>query len=241
MSITFDQNKLPKYFDKLSYANQEEYKELRKKLDLPSCRNRRNRSLEVFEEILELVKDYVIRGDKDDSIRSLVCGIMWLSNGIAINTHQLALMISKCKSSINGCFKLLGYETIPTAADSASEIIRKYPFLKNNFAELRKWTIRKKTSKSKNRKVEKHSKSRNILKKEINKSNIHINTNEESDINLIQREDLDFIKPNSISTENDEFQLLSVDIKDNEYYMNDFDEKHIDNDEIINIDTILFN
>ena len=146
MPRTYDPSHLPMYFDKLDSDDQEEYKELRKKLNSPSCKNRRNKSIETFKRILKSIKEYAIRGDNDDSLRCFVCGIIWLKNGIAINTHQLSLIISKCKSSINWCFQLMGYETIPTAADSAGEIIRMYPFLKNNFPELRKWTVRRKVN-----------------------------------------------------------------------------------------------
>lgn len=134
----------PKYFEKLSKTDKEGYIKLRDSLNTPACKNRRNKSIQTFKEVIKTLKKYVIRNDSGDLNRSLVCGIMWLSNGIAINTHQMRLILSKCKSSINGSFQAMGYETIPTGADSASEIIKKYPFFLNNYPELRQWTIRQK-------------------------------------------------------------------------------------------------
>jgi hypothetical protein len=92
--------------------------------------------------MLDLIKAYAIRGDADDLPRSLVCGVVWLANGIAVNIQQLKLLSSKCKSSINGSFSQLGYRPIPSGADTAGELIQKFPFMKDQFTELRQWTIR---------------------------------------------------------------------------------------------------
>jgi hypothetical protein len=92
--------------------------------------------------MLDLIKAYAVRSDSDDLSRSLVCGIVWLSSGIAVNIQQLKLLSSKCKSSINGSFVQLGYLPIPSGADTAGELIQKFPFMKDQFSELRQWTIR---------------------------------------------------------------------------------------------------
>jgi hypothetical protein len=92
--------------------------------------------------MLDLIKAYAVRGDADDLSRSLVCGLVWLSDGIAVNIQQLKLLSSKCKSSINGSFGQLGYLPIPSGADAAGELIQKFPFMKDQFTELSQWTIR---------------------------------------------------------------------------------------------------
>ncbi|EAX89551.1 hypothetical protein TVAG_086480 [Trichomonas vaginalis G3] len=132
----------PKYWERLSDTDKLMYVSLRASLSSPNCKNRRNKSAETFREIIDSLKTYVIRGDADDKNRALVCGIYWLKDSIAINTRQLIKILSKCKSSINGSFQQLGYGTIPAGADSCSELIKAFPELKNNFAELRQWTIR---------------------------------------------------------------------------------------------------
>lgn len=138
-------DELPRFFELLSESDKEEYHQLRKSLNSPNCKNRRNKSIQTFREIITSIKTFVIKGDSEDKNRSLVCGTIWLNEGIAINTHQLRLLMSKCKSSINGSFQAMGYETIPTGADSAGELISLYPFMKNNFMELRQWTVRYKS------------------------------------------------------------------------------------------------
>lgn len=139
------QNPLPNYWELISDDDKCAYIYLRKALAAPTCKNRRNRSIETFSEIIDQIKSFVVRNDGDDWKRSLVCGICWLKgSSIAINTRQLRLIVAKCKSSINGSFQLLGYGSVPTGAESSSSLIKYFPFLKDNFAVLRQWTVRQK-------------------------------------------------------------------------------------------------
>ncbi|OHS96650.1 hypothetical protein TRFO_09797 [Tritrichomonas foetus] len=139
-------DKQPNYFDQLSNEDKIKYQELKKQLSLPACKNRRNKSNETFQDMVNAIQSFVVRNDENDITRSLVCGIVWLDNGIAINTHQLSIITNKCKSSINGSFQSLGYGTTPTGTESSTEIISKFPFMKKNFGELRQWTVRQKLS-----------------------------------------------------------------------------------------------
>jgi hypothetical protein len=83
-----------------------------------------------------------MRNDGDDWKRGLVCGICWLNSGIAVNTRQLRLLLSKCKSSINSMFQSIGFSSIPTTNDYEAALTAYFPLIKDNFAELRRWTIR---------------------------------------------------------------------------------------------------
>jgi hypothetical protein len=128
----------PHFLDQLTPTEQSDYEALRRALSSPSCKSRRNRSNETFQEVLDQLKQFI----GDSPTRGLVCGIVWLERGIAINTHQLSLVTNRCKSSINGSFQSLGYGTIPSGADVAPEIERVFPFMKGRFGLLRQWTIR---------------------------------------------------------------------------------------------------
>ena len=133
---------IPNYFEHLNEEDKNEYQKLRILLSDPSCKNRRNKSTKTFEDVVIQIKKFVVRNQEDDWKRSYVCGICWLENGIAINVRQLKILISKCKSSINGSFHRLGYEIIQPGAEYITSLISIFPFLKENFPELRKWTIR---------------------------------------------------------------------------------------------------
>lgn len=137
------EKKLPNYFNELTEEEKSEYLDIRQRLSMPGCKNRRNKSNETFKDIIKTIEKFVRRNPEREIARSLVCGIVWLDNGIAINTHQLSLITNKCKSSINGSFQSLGYGTTPTGTESSTELIAKFSFMKKNFAELRQWTVRK--------------------------------------------------------------------------------------------------
>ncbi|MDR2372591.1 MAG: hypothetical protein LBD77_00510 [Bifidobacteriaceae bacterium] len=132
----------PKYWELLSREDQVSYAALQREFAEPSRKNRRNRSLQTFGEIIDAVKRFVVRCDNNDWRRALVCGICWFESAVAINTRHLRLLISKCKSSINGSLQLLGYGIPTSGAECTAEIVRCLPILKDNFAELRQWTLR---------------------------------------------------------------------------------------------------
>lgn len=135
---------IPSYWNLLSYEDKINYLTLQKKFSTSDLKSKRNKSNSAFIETLDILKKFIIRNDQNDLKRALVCGIVWLKNGIAINTHQLSLLINKCKSSINGSFQSLGYGTIPTGCGTSNELITIFPFMRTNFAELRQWTMRMK-------------------------------------------------------------------------------------------------
>ena len=106
------------------------------------AKNQRNKRLSNFNGAIESIKNFAIRGDKDDKLRSLVAGICWLPEGIAINTHQLKALLGKCKSSINGSLQKMGFAQNLTRAESITALTNFFPFLRDNTSELRKWSIR---------------------------------------------------------------------------------------------------
>ena len=134
---------LPRFADLLSEKDLDLYRSLRSNLSSPSCRNCRNKRLENFNEMLNSIKEFSIRNDGDDWKRCLVCGVCWISDGIAINTHQLTVLLGKCKSSINGSLHRMKYVPFPSSNQASKELMELIPLLKNSFAELRQWTLRK--------------------------------------------------------------------------------------------------
>jgi hypothetical protein len=133
---------LPLYWALLSDTNKGEYLAMRQALSSSACKHRRNHSKEINQDIVTTIRSFVMRNDADDWKRGLVCGICWLDADIAINTRQLRLLLSKCKSSINAMFQAIGYSTVPTTNDFAGALATLFPVIKDNFGELRKWTIR---------------------------------------------------------------------------------------------------
>jgi hypothetical protein len=130
----------------LSDADKFAYACLRSAISTNTLKSPRNRRVLTFTETLEAIKSYVLRSDRDSGLRALLCGLCWLPEGIAINTHQLRLLIPKCKSSINGSLQKLGYSMILGRSDSAEAMRNFFPLLRDNQAELRKWSLRKRAA-----------------------------------------------------------------------------------------------
>ncbi|EAX99592.1 hypothetical protein TVAG_427560 [Trichomonas vaginalis G3] len=131
------------YYSLLTESDKQEYNSLRQSLTSSECRNCRHKRLENFNDMLQRIHKYINKNDGDDWKRALVCGVCWISDGIAINTHQLSYLLGKCKSSINGSLHKLQYSPFPSSNQASKELMEIIPRLKSNFAELRQWTLRK--------------------------------------------------------------------------------------------------
>ena len=133
---------LPMYWEILNENDQQQYITIRNTLSSSACKHRRHHSNEINQEIVSTLKAFIFHDEVDRWKRSLVCGICWLDGALAINTRQLRLLLTKCKSSINAMFQNIGYMTVPTNSEYAGSLSTFFPIIKDNFVELRKWTIR---------------------------------------------------------------------------------------------------
>lgn len=145
--LTLDPPKgpVPEYWELLSDTDKVIYLRLKADFAAGGTRPIRNNRLATFEEIVENIHQFAERGDENDWRRFLVCGVCWMDNAIAINTRQLRLLISKCKSSINGSLQKMGYTTHMSHSESWKILFSRIPLLKDHFMELRQWTIRYKS------------------------------------------------------------------------------------------------
>jgi hypothetical protein len=135
----------PEFLSLLPEDDRRGYQALRESLGRRPGRGSRNKSGDNFREDMRAIRDYVVRGDDMDNLRGLVCGVLWLDRGVAINIQQLRILTGKCKSSINSAFQNLGFGTIPNGADVSAEIAALFPFMGNRFDLVRHWTLRQRT------------------------------------------------------------------------------------------------
>ena len=133
---------MPQYWHMLNEEEKLEFKNMQNDFINGSAKKTRNNRTDSFEYILDRIKKFTERGDNRDWERYLVCGVCWLDNAIAINTRQLRILVSKCKSSINGSLQKMGFSTNTSHSESWKILFPKIPFLKEHFNELRQWTIR---------------------------------------------------------------------------------------------------
>jgi hypothetical protein len=133
---------LPTYFQILSDDDKRGYLELRRGLEPLSVRSDKDQLQVRFEVILTRIQLFALRHDEHDWKRCLVCGIAWLDGAVAMNMRQLALLIPKCKSSINTGFQTMGYAVVPMTSRHIARLVRLFPFLMENANTMRQWTLR---------------------------------------------------------------------------------------------------
>lgn len=136
-------NKLfPNHWEMLSEDEKRDYQSLQKSVSSSANRNRRNKSAETFNEMLISIKNYVMRDDGGETRRALVCGLFWVTCFVVVNTKQICVLTGRSKSSINSSFQALGYQSPPDCVDTTNIIINCFSNFKNNYNELRQWTVR---------------------------------------------------------------------------------------------------
>jgi hypothetical protein len=133
----------PMFFGLLEEEDQKRYQEMRLTLRNSEKRYKRNKRLEGLQDALDAIQEFCVRHQPDDWKRSLVCGVCWIGQDIAINIRQLKLLVDKCKSSINGALSKMGYGAAPINSPVAPSLLSYIPFLKGNFIEQRQWTVRR--------------------------------------------------------------------------------------------------
>ena len=105
----------------------------------------------------------------------------------------------------------MGFETISTSAESTGELIRKFPLFRNNFPELRQWTVRQKSvneevKPKKERGIKKQKESELIL---IDFDEISIGiSNEDKPIDMYDLMDYDLYPSNIIAHKNEDIILF---------------------------------
>jgi hypothetical protein len=134
-----------KYWELLKESDQQILGSIRAALSAPTLKNKRNTRIADLKEIIETLKIFQYHCEEDTWKRLLVTGFVDLDEGFAVNVTQLHTLILKCKSSINGSLRRMGYATKITTVSAFNKLFEAIPALKTNATELRQWTIRKKS------------------------------------------------------------------------------------------------
>lgn len=132
----------PRFFQILSEYDCQEYNSLRSRFASHAHQGLNRQQYTDFSASLDLIKDFCVRNDDDDWKRGLVCGIFWLNKEIAVNNSQFSILIDENKSSINNSFQKLGYSLFKDRIKSINLLTEKIPFFKDNYRELKDWTVR---------------------------------------------------------------------------------------------------
>lgn len=132
----------PKYWELLSEVDKAGYLSLREKIKKIHKNMAHDPQQTVFVTVLTEITAFTDKKDRDTWKRYLVCGLCWMDSSVAVNIRQLRVLLDKCKSSINGSFQRIGYLPSPSYPCSKMVLLPIFPMLKDNYNELRQWTLR---------------------------------------------------------------------------------------------------
>jgi hypothetical protein len=130
------------YWNQLSQDDQTEFIKLRAHLhrgQQPMSKDVRMASLR--RELL-LVLSYLERSPDNMEARAILSGICFVASAVCVNTRQLKSLLGRCKSSINGCFKQLGFVAVRTKAKARGFIAAALTSIKDRPEMIRQWTVR---------------------------------------------------------------------------------------------------
>jgi hypothetical protein len=133
----------PNHLALLAEADRIEYLGLRDRFHDELAKSKKGERLESFTDRLKKIRRFIDRQDEHDWKRSLVCGVVFLPDGLALNIQQLRILLGRCKSSINGSLQQLGYTSEPQTQTTSQDFLMKIPAGYHNTADLKKWTIRR--------------------------------------------------------------------------------------------------
>ncbi|KAH0794474.1 potassium/sodium hyperpolarization-activated cyclic nucleotide-gated channel 1 [Histomonas meleagridis] len=142
MNHQMKETDFPSYWNLLTTSDQCGYNKLKEEIVPLSYRASKDKLKHQFQIIINKIQQYVFQHDGNDSLRSLVCGIVWISGGIAVCNRHLSKLIGKCKSSINCGLQSIGYKNSSITPKDASDLAKLFPFLMGNCSEMRQWTSR---------------------------------------------------------------------------------------------------
>lgn len=134
---------LPNYWTLLDESDQQEYLRLRSEFHCAIEKSQRKDRIDIFIQRLKSIRNFIENRDPSTIWkRVMVSGVMFLSSSLAINIQQLRILMGRCKSSINGSLQQLGYVSKPSTQEIDQEMIQMVSLLKDDHAQMRKWTIR---------------------------------------------------------------------------------------------------
>jgi hypothetical protein len=155
----------PDYWHLLSDLNQKEYRALQHRIDPLSFRTTRAQTPLKLHIIITQIHHFAIRHDSDDWKRCLVCGMVWLGDALAVSTRQMSFLVGRSKSSINSGFQALGYSSGNMSESHTLSLMKVFPFLVQNYSEIRQWTIRENCGGEKERERKRQNESEEVEKR----------------------------------------------------------------------------
>ncbi|OHT17117.1 hypothetical protein TRFO_12638 [Tritrichomonas foetus] len=128
---------------KLTYQEQNDFARITTYFQLADDRNKRNFGMTTFIKHLNLIHHFVVRDDGNDALRGIICGILFGSGFLLVNTEKLKRLTRRSKSCVNGCFQKLGFGVYRSVQDLNGFFSGILPEIAPQWINPRHWCIRK--------------------------------------------------------------------------------------------------
>jgi hypothetical protein len=104
--------------------------------------SRKHSSVTEFIKHITRVHTFILRGNQNDSLRGVACGIEFGRGFILVNTDRLKKILSRSKSCMNGCWQRLGYDVMRPSHDIVCLFTRLLPNVNPELFAIKQWCIR---------------------------------------------------------------------------------------------------
>jgi hypothetical protein len=105
-------------------------------------RTRKHSGVSEFVKHITQVHRFIRRGNPNDPLRGVVCGVEFGRGFILVNTDRLKKVLYRSKSCMNGCWQRLGYDVMRPSHDIVCLFTRLMPNVNPEFFAIRQWCVR---------------------------------------------------------------------------------------------------
>jgi hypothetical protein len=119
-----------------------QYQTLVESIAVDVDQSRKHSSLVEFVKHVTQVHRFITRGNMNDPLRGVVCGVEFGRGFILVNTDRLKKILFRSKSCVNGCWLRLGYDVMRPSNDVVSLFMRLLPNVNPEFFAIKQWCIR---------------------------------------------------------------------------------------------------
>jgi hypothetical protein len=105
-------------------------------------RTRKHSGVAEFVKHISLVHCFIARGNRNDPLRGVICGVEFGRGFVLVNTDRLKRVLFRSKSCMNGCWQRLGYDVMRPSNDLVTFFTRLLPNVNPEFFAIRQWCVR---------------------------------------------------------------------------------------------------
>jgi hypothetical protein len=103
---------------------------------------RKHSGVAEFVKHVSLVHRFITRGNRNDPLRGVVCGVEFGRGFVLVSTDRLKKVLYRSKSCMNGCWQRPGYDVMRPSHDIVTFFTRLLPNVNPEFFAIRQWCVR---------------------------------------------------------------------------------------------------